>query len=133
MPPAVKSFPQNNLTTQYQHVTPATVVTVGTLRRYCTGVNHRRSHGLIAERAVGNRIDEASSVSMMSKGAPLTSAMMQRHDAAVAAGHATYRDPATGFDVFTSVALAERGYCCANVCRHCPFATDAAASAPRPA
>jgi ATP-binding cassette subfamily B (MDR/TAP) protein 1 len=43
------------------------------------------------------------------------------HDAAVARGVPTYRDPATGYDVMTAPALAARGECCDNGCRHCPY------------
>lgn len=45
-----------------------------------------------------------------------------RHAAACAAGDQTYRDPATGFQVFTALAHARRGKCCGSGCRHCPFA-----------
>jgi hypothetical protein len=44
-----------------------------------------------------------------------------RHRAAVEEGSPSYRDPVTGFMVFTSAFLAGRGYCCTNGCRHCPF------------
>jgi hypothetical protein len=44
-----------------------------------------------------------------------------RHRAAVVNGNTSYRDPVTGFMVFTSAFLAERGYCCSSGCRHCPF------------
>ena len=47
--------------------------------------------------------------------------VMRRHDEAVAAGRVLYRDPATGLSVFTSVFLADRGYCCGSGCRHCPY------------
>jgi len=43
------------------------------------------------------------------------------HDAAVADGRDGYVDPATGYVVFTAVYLADRGTCCANGCRHCPY------------
>jgi hypothetical protein len=43
------------------------------------------------------------------------------HDRAVAAGLETYEDPATGYQVFTAVALAARGECCGSGCRHCPY------------
>ena len=46
---------------------------------------------------------------------------MAAHAAAVASGLPGYRDPATGLTVFTSVFLAERGYCCESGCRHCPY------------
>jgi hypothetical protein len=46
------------------------------------------------------------------------------HDRAVAEGRPTYRDPATGFDVFTACALRDRGRCCGSGCRHCPYGDD---------
>ena len=45
----------------------------------------------------------------------------QLHDEAVAAGRNFYRDPATGYMVLTERAHLERGSCCGNQCRHCPF------------
>ncbi|HIH13803.1 MAG TPA: hypothetical protein HA224_00945 [Nanoarchaeota archaeon] len=33
----------------------------------------------------------------------------------------TYKDPATGADVFTEIFLLKQGYCCENNCRHCPY------------
>ena len=47
------------------------------------------------------------------------------HDAAVANGEAIYTDPDTGFMVFTSLGLKERGRCCGAGCRHCPFEHEA--------
>ena len=44
------------------------------------------------------------------------------HEAACDAGHASYQDPATGYHVFTRIALLERGACCGAGCRHCPYA-----------
>jgi hypothetical protein len=46
---------------------------------------------------------------------------MARHAAAVERGELTYRDPITGYTVFTSRFLADRGYCCDSGCRHCPY------------
>jgi hypothetical protein len=53
---------------------------------------------------------------------PRFAEVMSRHDHAVACGSPTYRDPASGYSVFTADFLARRGYCCASGCRHCPFA-----------
>ena len=33
----------------------------------------------------------------------------------------TYRDPLSGYTVFTAKFLADRDYCCASGCRHCPY------------
>jgi hypothetical protein len=51
------------------------------------------------------------------------------HEAACARGEATYRDPATGYMVFTRVAHLARGKCCGSACRHCPYDHEAV---PRP-
>ena len=32
-----------------------------------------------------------------------------------------YIDPVTGYQVMTSYFLKNRGYCCKNNCRHCPY------------
>lgn len=47
--------------------------------------------------------------------------IIRAHDAAVAAGDASYRDPTTGYVVMTVVTHLDRGVCCARGCRHCPF------------
>lgn len=46
------------------------------------------------------------------------------HDAAVAAGEGGYLDPDSGLFVLTAAYLRERGYCCGNGCRHCPYEGD---------
>lgn len=43
------------------------------------------------------------------------------HAAAVAAGEQSYNDPETGYFVFSEVAHKQRGACCGNGCRHCPY------------
>lgn len=45
----------------------------------------------------------------------------ERHAQACAEGRPTYIDPATGYAVFTSRFLRERGLCCGSGCRHCPW------------
>ena len=51
----------------------------------------------------------------------LTKAIKQAHDLAVSAGQDGYIDPETGLFVMTSAYLHERGFCCDNGCRHCPY------------
>jgi hypothetical protein len=46
------------------------------------------------------------------------------HESAVAAGEPTYTDPDSGYTVFTSVAHIDRGHCCGNACRHCPYSHE---------
>jgi Family of unknown function (DUF5522) len=48
-------------------------------------------------------------------------AIRQAHDGAVQAGEPGYLDPATGLFVLTAAYLADRGSCCAQGCRHCPY------------
>jgi len=45
----------------------------------------------------------------------------EQHELACSRGEATYRDPATGYQVMTRVGLVSRGQCCGSGCRHCPF------------
>ena len=47
--------------------------------------------------------------------------VVKAHDAAVAAGQAGYSDPDTGLFVLTATYLRDRGTCCGNRCRHCPY------------
>ena len=37
-----------------------------------------------------------------------------------------YIDPDTGYDVWTSQYLRDRGFCCNGGCRHCPYGSDGA-------
>jgi len=43
------------------------------------------------------------------------------HAAAIAAGQAGYMDPVSGLFVLTAAYLRNRGTCCGNGCRHCPY------------
>jgi ATP-binding cassette subfamily B (MDR/TAP) protein 1 len=43
------------------------------------------------------------------------------HHAACVAGARSYRDPKTGYSVFTALAHEARGACCGFGCRHCPY------------
>lgn len=56
---------------------------------------------------------------------------VERHAEAVARGERTYRDPQTGYVVFTELAHRERGHCCGSGCRHCPYGHEAVAAARR--
>ena len=53
--------------------------------------------------------------------ADLSTEVVAAHDAAVAAGEAGYIDPESGLFVLTAAYLADRGACCAQGCRHCPY------------
>jgi hypothetical protein len=46
---------------------------------------------------------------------------MRLHQEAVSRGRDTYKDPVTGFKVFTELFHKRRGTCCNSGCRHCPF------------
>ena len=52
---------------------------------------------------------------------PQREAILAAHAAAVANGDAGYLDPATGLFVLTAETLANRGTCCEQGCRHCPY------------
>ena len=55
---------------------------------------------------------------------PRRAEILRRHDEAMAAGLPSYRDPVSGFAVFTAALLAARGTCCSSGCRHCPYLDD---------
>lgn len=52
---------------------------------------------------------------------PLDERTQQAHDRSCAQGEAGYRDPRTGLFVFNRTYLEDRGWCCGNGCRHCPY------------
>lgn len=62
----------------------------------------------------------------------LTPAIERAHAAAQAQKQQLYRDPTTGNWVMTAGYLAERGYCCGNGCRHCPYSAEEQRRAGRP-
>lgn len=64
---------------------------------------------------------------------PDREAVLAAHGRACASGLSTYRDPSTGYTVFTADYLAERGYCCSQGCRHCPWEGAAADTGHEPA
>ncbi|GAQ79005.1 hypothetical protein KFL_000220360 [Klebsormidium nitens] len=51
----------------------------------------------------------------------LTPEIEEAHRAACAKGSQIYRDPETGYVVFTEESHFKRGSCCGNRCRHCPY------------
>jgi hypothetical protein len=52
---------------------------------------------------------------------PRRSEILAAHAEALRSGQAGYLDPHTGLFVLTAATLAERGDCCDQGCRHCPF------------
>lgn len=50
--------------------------------------------------------------------------ILAAHQEAIDNNNPTYKDPKTGFKVMTEAALLERGHCCGNGCRHCPYGDD---------
>lgn len=52
---------------------------------------------------------------------PQYAEILAAHTAAVLADVDGYVDPATGYWVFTARYLDERGHCCEQGCRHCPY------------
>lgn len=52
---------------------------------------------------------------------PRRDEILAAHDAAMAAGQPGYLDPSNGLFVMTAAELLDRGYCCDQGCRHCPY------------
>ena len=53
---------------------------------------------------------------------PRYAEIIAAHDAALEHGEDGYVDPVSGWWVFSAAHLLDRGDCCANGCRHCPYA-----------
>lgn len=64
--------------------------------------------------------DAPAAAAAAAAGAPPAEVAALLHEAAVAQGCDQYVDPATGYLVFTALALGRRP-CCGNGCRHCPY------------
>ena len=47
--------------------------------------------------------------------------ILDAYRAALRRGDAGYLDPVTGLYVLTAATLADRGRCCEQGCRHCPY------------
>ena len=74
----------------------------------------------------GNSAASTSSSSSLSTTTPASSPLPLQdiedlHRKAVLGGHKSYVDPETGFTVFTEIMHLQRGTCCGNQCRHCPY------------
>ena len=52
---------------------------------------------------------------------PHRAEILAAHAAAVAAGEPGYLDPVSGLFVLTAATHLERGSCCDQGCRHCPY------------
>jgi hypothetical protein len=55
---------------------------------------------------------------------PRREEMLAAHARAMAADDAGYLDPVSGLFVLTARYHAERGHCCEQGCRHCPYVED---------
>jgi hypothetical protein len=64
---------------------------------------------------------EAPAASRLAPEHPQHDRVLAAHQRALDAGLSTYLDPVTGFSVFTADYLSDRGYCCSQGCRHCPW------------
>jgi len=47
--------------------------------------------------------------------------ILEIHEEACRKGESVYRDPSTGYSVFTAFYHLKRGTCCNRGCRHCPY------------
>ncbi|NWF51268.1 MAG: hypothetical protein HXY49_12090 [Ignavibacteriaceae bacterium] len=65
--------------------------------------------------------EELSAISRLDYPSPFYTEIMKRHRFSIKNNLESYIDPRTGFKVFTAEYLYNRGFCCGNLCRHCPF------------
>lgn len=62
-------------------------------------------------------------VSRLPPAHPRREEILASHAAALDAADRGYVDPETGLFVLTAAYLRDRGYCCEQGCRHCPYVT----------
>jgi hypothetical protein len=82
------------------------------------------TEGMVERRVVkplAGRPLDAPHPSRMASAHPLYERILAAHRSALAEGAAMYEDPATGLYVMTAATLADRGWCCDQGCRHCPY------------
>jgi len=83
------------------------------------------AHSLVVGGTAGGACkngDDAAAVEAAHKSAQASLAVVtEAHRAACAAGQLQYKDPVTGYLVFTQLAGVQRGHCCGSGCRHCNF------------
>jgi hypothetical protein len=75
----------------------------------------------VAHRPLADRPLTDPHPSRLDQSFPRRDEILAAHRAALEAGDAGYVDPETGLFVLTAAYLAERGTCCDQGCRHCPY------------
>jgi uncharacterized protein DUF5522 len=75
----------------------------------------------VARRPLADRSLAEPHPSRLDAAHPHRDEILAAHGAALEAGEPGYLDPATGLFVLTAAFLADRGTCCDQGCRHCPY------------
>ncbi len=68
----------------------------------------------------GRRLDEPDP-SRLPSSHPFRAEILAAHHSALEHEEDGYLDPASGWWVFSAAHLLDRGTCCDNGCRHCPY------------
>lgn len=79
---------------------------------------------MVAREGMADRPLTQPSATRLPDDHPDREAILAAHAVALAADAAGYLDPGTGLFVLTAQYLADRGFCCSQGCRHCPYVTD---------
>ena len=64
---------------------------------------------------------DSPDASRLAEDHPMRAVILAAHRRACDSGLSSYIDPASGYSVLTAAYLSERGYCCDQGCRHCPW------------
>ncbi|KAG0232089.1 hypothetical protein BGW42_008382 [Actinomortierella wolfii] len=81
----------------------------------------------LGEVTIHSKKNATSSSSPAPEQPPKTPAELEKerwqeaHRAACEGNCKFYKDPKTGYSVMTELLHLDRGYCCGNRCRHCPY------------
>ncbi|MFM1865356.1 MAG: hypothetical protein RL677_1136 [Actinomycetota bacterium] len=77
-----------------------------------------------ARKTLANRPLTEPSAKRLKIDDPFREQILQLHAEAIQAGLDEYKDPKSGFQVLTAKFHADRGFCCDQLCRHCPYQTS---------
>ena len=70
---------------------------------------------------VADRALDEPALSRLPLGTSNRQVILEMHRASLTASEDGYVDPSTGYWVFNAKYLVDRGFCCQNGCRHCPY------------
>lgn len=77
-----------------------------------------------ARKTLSNRPLTEPSPKRLKPDDPFRDEILKLHSQAIESNLDEYKDPKSGFQVLTAKFHSNRGFCCDQMCRHCPYVTS---------